>query len=71
MTSMIDRMIERFDELENEYVIKNVKLADGTIEPIEINEDFGGIVEVEVIKIEEYEANGYDTEGLDGQWIEL
>lgn len=67
-----NRAIDRIDEIEERYVIKNVKLVDGTIESIEtVDENVGDIVEVEIIGIEEHEANGFDVEILNGKWIKF
>jgi len=65
----MEMMIE---ELENNgKVIKNVKYANGDICNIEMTDSFENIVALEVVDLDEYEANGYDTDGLNGEWINL
>lgn len=60
------------NELENNgKVIGNVKFADGTIESIEMVEDLEQVVAIEAIELDAYEQNGYDVEGLVGQWMEV
>jgi len=69
MMNKVEMMIEEFEN--NNKVIGNVKLADGTVQSIEMCYSLNNIVAIEVIDLEQYEANGYNVDGLVGQWMEV
>ena len=64
------RFYDVIDSMENQgYVVKSVMFEDGTVmdfEMVDGNEE--EIVSVEVVSVSDYEANGYDVEGLEGEW---
>ena len=61
----------KIEELEANFVIANVRLENGTIESIEAIEELESIVAFEVVTVDAYEENGFDVEGLEGEWVEL
>lgn len=69
----MDMIDERIDELESKYVIVNVMFADGSVKDWTecSSNDLYYIYKVEVVTVKEYEANGFHTEGLEGEWIEF
>lgn len=66
----MDRFYDVVDALENAgKVVKSVTFEDGTVmdfEMVDGNEE--EIISVEVVSVSDYEANGYDVEGLKGEW---
>ena len=69
----MDRFYDVVDALENAgKVVKSVMFEDGTTRDIEEvcgNED--KIISVETVPVGEYEANGYDVNGLEGEWSSI
>ena len=64
------RVEMKIEELENNgKVIKNVKFEDGKVMNIEMVESFEYADGLEYVDLDAYEANGYSTEGLEGNWI--
>lgn len=68
-------VINQIVELENnDTVVVAMKLEDGTIkymEEIIDGVDYQMAIELATVSVEEYEANGYETDGLELKWIEL
>jgi len=65
-------MENKIEKLEDEgLVVKAVKYLDGSVEAYEMVEDMEGVVAVEVVTLEAYEANGYEADGLAGEWVEV
>ena len=64
--------MNKIEELENNgYVVVDVRLADGRQMSIEEYEEDVEVVAVTVVTADEYEANGYDVEGLQAKEVEF
>lgn len=63
-------MVEkRIEELENQgFVIKSLKIEGKEVD-IEMVEDVEMATSICVVDIDQYEANGYTTDGLVGIWL--
>ena len=69
MMNKVEMMIEELEN--NNKVVGNVKFADGTVQSIEMCDELDDVVAIEAIDLEQYEANGYDVDGLRGTWMEV
>lgn len=69
MMNKVEMMIEELEN--NNKVVGNVKFADGTVRSVEMCDDLDDVVAIEAIDLEQYEANGYDVDGLQGTWMEV
>lgn len=68
----VEMVIERIEELEESNVIVNVKINGEVVSFEMVEEDnMANIEAFEVATVEAYEENGYETEGLVGEWVEL
>lgn len=62
----------RIEELENDgYVVVNLITVDGQVVAIEMSDGTEEVVAFEVVTVDEYEANGYEVEGLETTTIEF
>ena len=68
-------VINQIVELENnDTVVVAMKLEDGTIkymEEITDGVDYQMAIELATVSVEEYEANGYEADGLELTWLQL
>lgn len=69
MMNKVEMMIEELEN--NNKVVGNVKFVDGTVQSIEMCDELDDVVAIEAIDLEQYEANGYDVDGLQGTWMEV
>lgn len=49
-------------------VVRAVRYADGEELDIVFADDLEGVVAVETVDLADYEANGFDADGLPGTW---
>ena len=70
---MMNQKVEmRIEELENEgFVIVNLVMADGSKVDVEMSDGTEDAVALEVVTVDAYEANGYNTDGLEVEAVEL
>lgn len=68
----LEMVLNTIETIEESNVIVNVKL-NGEVVSIEMvdEDEMENIEAFEVVTVEAFEANGYDVDGLVGEWITL
>ena len=61
--------MQKIEALENQnMVIRSVRYANGDEIDIVFADSVEGVVAVETVDLADYEANGFDADGLPGTW---